>query len=160
MTGTRPLALLAIAVALGAGAGAAVGAPRLSAEATLTGIEVVPVSSTRGTFVGVATGGLRAAWRAQIVHEELRTGPQVAITGGTFQLLVDGRRLVRGPVTGGSVTVLDKGSGCRNQRYRVETASAIGSFSGTLTHLRRTVLGRCLVYSATIAGRGVFSVSG
>ncbi|MFN0154637.1 MAG: hypothetical protein ACKVUT_09680 [Gaiella sp.] len=149
------VATLTITLAVGA---AAHGASQVGA--TLTGIEVIPVSSTRGTFVGVASGGVRAAWRAQIVHEELRTGPRVAITGGTFQLLLDDRRLLRGPVTGGSVTVLDNGSGCRHQRYRVETVAAIGTFTGTLTHLRRSAFGRCLVYGATIAGRGAFSVAG
>lgn len=148
-----------IALATGVGATTAAGAPRATVESSLTGIEVIPVSSVRGTFVGVARGGLRAGWRAQIVHQELRTGPQVAITGGTFFLLLDGHRPIRGPVTGGSVTVLDRGANCRNQRYRVDTISSIGTFTGTLTHLRRSVLGRCLVYSATIAGRGAFSVS-
>lgn len=150
-------AVVTLTITLAAGAAAHGASPQ---SATLTGIEVIPVSSTRGTFVGVASGGVRAAWRAQIVHEELRTGPRVAITGGTFQLLLDDRRLLRGPVTGGSVTVIDRGSGCRNQRYRVETVAAIGSFTGTLTHLRRSALGRCLVYGATISGRGAFSVAG
>ena len=43
----------------------------------LSGTEVVPVSSTRGTFVGVATGQLPAAWRVEIAHEPLAAGPTV-----------------------------------------------------------------------------------
>lgn len=124
----------------------------------LAGTEVVPVSSTRGTFVGVATGQLPAAWRVEIAHEPLAAGPTVAITGGTFLLLTRSHRTLSGPVTGGSVTVTDRGSHCTDQTYDVNAGLSIGSFEGTLTHHRRSIFGRCIVYAATIQGRGVFNV--
>jgi hypothetical protein len=32
-----------------------------------------------------------------------------------------------------------------------------GSFKGTLTHHRRSILGNCLVYAAAITGRDTFA---
>ena len=121
------------------------------------GTEIIPVSSVRGTFVGVARGDLPAVWRTQIVHQPLSSGPTVAVTGGTFSIL--GRTGVKlgGAVTGGSVTVTNRGSRCSDQTYRVSVTFGGGSFDGTLTHHRRSILGRCIVYAATIAGRGVFA---
>ncbi len=124
---------------------------------SFTGTEIIPVSSVRGTFVGVARGQLPAVWRTHIVHEPLSTGPTVAVTGGTFSIL--GRTGVRlgGAVTGGSVTVVNRGSRCTNQTYRVSVTFNGGTFDGTLTHHRRTILGNCLIYAATISGRGTFA---
>ncbi len=124
----------------------------------LSGTEIVPFSSTRGTFVGVATGQLPAAWRVQIVHEPLAAGPTVAITGGRFTLVTRSGNLLSGTVKTGSVTVQNRGSHCTDQTYNVGVSLTLGSFEGTLTHHRRSVLGRCLVYAATLTGRGVFSV--
>ncbi len=125
----------------------------------LTGTEIVPVSSTRGTFVGVARGQLPAAWRGQITHERLSTGPTVAITGGSFVLLTRSGHTVRGSVTGGTVSVTDLGSHCTDQTYEVTASLSNGSFDGTLTHHRRSIFGRCLIYAATIDARAVFNVS-
>ena len=123
---------------------------------TLTGTEIVPVSSVRGTFVGVAKGELPAVWRAQIVHRPLSSDPTVAVTGGTFSVVgLSGTRL-SGPVTGGTVTVTDRGGHCSSQTYRVSVTFSAGSFDGTLTHHRRSILGRCIVYAASIVGRGTF----
>ena len=124
---------------------------------TLTGAEVLPVSSTLGTFVGVATGGLPATWRVQIAHQPLATGPTVLITGGKFTLLtLTGHRL-SGPVTGGSVAVTNRGGHCTEQTYRVAVTFSSGSFDGTLTHHRHSIFGRCILYSATIRGHGSFT---
>ena len=123
----------------------------------LTGAEVPPVSSTLGTFVGVATGGLPATWRVQIAHQPLATGPTVLITGGTFSLLTLAGRRINGQVSDGSVTVTSRGSRCTDQTYRVVARLSSGSFDGTLTHHRRSILGRCILYSATIRGRGIFN---
>jgi hypothetical protein len=68
---------------------------------TLTGTEIVPITSTLGTFVGVATGQLPAAWRVQITHEPLATGPSVLITGGTLSLRTRSGKRLRGSVTYG-----------------------------------------------------------
>ena len=125
---------------------------------TLTGAEVLPVSSTLGTFVGVATGGLPATWRVQIAHQPLATGPTVAITGGTFSLFTAGGHKVGGPVSGGSVTVTNRGTHCTDQTYHVAAAFSSGSFDGTLTHHRRSIFGRCILYSATIQGHGSFDI--
>jgi hypothetical protein len=123
---------------------------------SFTGTEVIPVSSVRGTFIGVARGELPAVWRTQIVHEPLSSGSTVAVTGGTFSIL--GRTGVRlgGAVTGGGVTVVNRGSRCTNQTYLVSVTFTGGSFDGTLTHHRRSILGQCLIYAATITGRGTF----
>jgi hypothetical protein len=122
-------------------------------DVRVAGTEVPPISSTLGTFVGTAHGGLLGAWRIQIAHEPLRTGPVVAITGGTFSLLTrDGHR-VGSRVLGGSVTVMRAGGRCGNQVYAVTVQLADGTFAGTLTHRRHTLLGRCLIYAATISGR-------
>ena len=147
------VAALALLAALFAGAGPA----STAYEDTLVGTEIVPVSSTEGTFVGVAAGQLPAAWRAQITHVRLATGPSVAITGGTFVLVTPSHGKLTGAVTGGSVTVADSGSRCRDQKYTVVAVLTIGSFEGTLTHHRRTVFGHCLLYAATIRGHGFFN---
>jgi hypothetical protein len=56
------------------------------------------------------------------------------------------------------VTVVDRGPRCTSQRYRVETVSSIGTFVGTLTHHRRSLLGRCLITSASVEGSGSLEV--
>jgi hypothetical protein len=141
---------------------AALSAPRASAAAaytdTLTGTEIPPISSTLGTFVGVGTGQLPAAWRVQIAHDPLASGPTVAITGGAFALVSRNGALLGGPVSGGSVTVTDRGSRCRSQTYHVVASFPGGTFDGTLTHHRRSFFGRCVIYAATITGRGTFTV--
>jgi hypothetical protein len=124
---------------------------------TLAGTEVLPVSSTLGTFVGVATGALPATWRVQIAHQPLAAGPTVLITGGTVSLLTLTGRRISGPVTDGSVTVTNRGSRCTDQTYRVVVTFSSGSFDGTLTHHRRSIFGRCILYSATIRGHGTFN---
>lgn len=110
------------------------------------------MSSTRGTFVGAAHGDLTGAWRIVIRHEELRTGPTVAITGGAFSMRTPLGRRIGSQVVGGSVSVVRAGSGCANQVYAVNVQLAAGTFVGTLTHRRRSVLGHCVIYAATIAG--------
>lgn len=134
------------------------GAPATTSYSVkLTGAEVLPVTSTLGTFVGVASGELVATWRAQIVHEPLAAGPTVRITGGRFTVVTVTGRSLRGAVTSGSVSVTDRGRDCTNQTYDVAARLSIGTFVGTLTHHRHGILGRCVVYAATIRGRGVFN---
>ncbi len=149
--GTLAVSLLAALALAGVGSATTVYGDRLA------GTEVVPVSSIRGTFVGVATGALPGAWRVEIAHEPLARGTTVAITGGSFLLLTASRRKLSGPVTGGSVTVTDRGSHCTDQTYLVSAGLSVGSFEGTLTHHRRSIFGRCIVYAATIQGRGAFN---
>ncbi len=124
---------------------------------SFTGTEIIPVSSVRGTFVGVARGELPAVWRTQIVHKPLSSAPTVAVTGGKFSVVGVNGVTLGGAVTGGSVTVTNRGSRCSNQTYRVSVTFTGGSFDGTLTHHRRSILGNCFVYAATIAGHGTFA---
>ncbi len=146
-----------IAIALAALSLTAAASASSSYSDSFTGTEIIPVSSVRGTFVGVARGELPAVWRAQIVHRPLPSGPTVAVTGGTFSVVGPSRVTLGGSVTGGSVTVTNRGSHCSNQTYRVSVTFGGGSFDGTLTHHRRSILGRCIVHAATITGRGVFA---
>ena len=151
----RPLAV-AVALVVSFPLAAAASASSSYSD-SFTGTEIVPVSSVRGTFVGVARGELPAAWRAQIVHRPLSSGTTVAVTGGTFSVVGPSRVTLGGSVTGGSVTVTNRGKNCSNQTYRVSVTFSGGSFDGTLTHHRRSILGRCVVYGATITGRGTFA---
>ena len=156
MSTCRTLATVAFAVVATLVPTAAAAATSSYSE-SFSGTEIVPVSSVRGTFVGVANGELRGVWRAQIVHQPLSTGTTVAVTGGSFSVVGGLAKRVSGPVTGGSVTVVNRGSHCTSQTYRVSVTFAGGSFDGTLTHFRRSILGRCIVYAATITGRGIFA---
>src|SRR4051794_17229523 len=74
-------------IALAALSLAAAASASSSYSDSFTGTEIIPVSSVRGTFVGVARGGLPAVWRSQIVHERLSSGTTVAVTGGSFSIL-------------------------------------------------------------------------
>jgi hypothetical protein len=150
-----------LAAAACAGVMATVAAPAVSTPSvtsTLTGIEVPPISSTRGTFVGVGRGAVPFSWRVQILHRPLSTGTTVPITGGRLSVVTLRGARATGVVTGGSVTVVDRGPRCTSQRYRVETVSSIGTFVGTLTHHRRSLLGRCLITSASVEGSGSLAV--
>ncbi len=137
---------------------AAAASPATSTYADrVVGAEFPPITSTLGTFLGVARGGLPGEWRVQIAHQPLSGGATVAITGGAFAMRTSGGRRLAAPVTGGTVTVLDRGAGCTDQRYAVDATLSLGRFQGTLTHHRRSVLGRCLVYAATISGRATLT---
>ena len=148
--------LLAVAVALVVSFPLAATASASSSYSdSFTGTEIIPVSSVRGTFVGVARGDLPAVWRTQIVHQPLSSGSTVAVTGGRFSVVGVNGITLGGAVIGGSVTVTNRGRSCSNQRYRVSVTFNGGLFDGTLTHHRRTILGNCIIYAATISGRGV-----
>jgi hypothetical protein len=120
----------------------------------VVGTEVPPISSTRGTFVGASQGPV-GAWRISIRHQALSTGPTVAVTGGSLLIALRTGAALRSAVTGGSVSVTNRGSHCTTQVYAVHVQLAAGSFDGTLMHHRRAVFGRCLIYAATINGRAV-----
>jgi hypothetical protein len=117
------------------------------------GTEIPPISSTRGTFTGIARGQLAGGWRVQIEHRPLASAATVAITGGRFSLLTPTGRRLGGSVTGGWVAVVDRGSYCTDQRYAVHARFTSGTFNGTLTHHRHSILRHCLIYAATITGR-------
>jgi len=142
---------LAVLVALGVlgVAGAASGSAKV--DLRVVGTEVPPISSTRGTFVGAAQGPV-GAWRISIRHEALSTGSTVAVTGGSLLIGLRTGTALRSPVTGGFVSVTNRGSHCTTQVYAVHVQLASGTFDGTLLHHRRSLFGRCLIYAATISG--------
>lgn len=150
----RLLVLVAAAVVATAAAGAAFA--RTAYDDRVVGVEVPPISPSLGTFVGLAAGELPGRFRVQIAHEPLAGGRPVAITGGTFSLRTWSRTL-SGAVTGGSVSVVSPGARCADQVYAVSAQLSSGSFSGRLTHHRRSLLGRCVVYAATISGSATFA---
>ena len=133
-------------------AGTAFGSSKV--DLRVVGTEVPPISSTRGTFVGASQGPV-GAWRIQIRHEALQTGPTVAITGGSLLIALRTGTALRSSVVGGSVTVKNTGASCTTQVYAVHVQLAAGTFDGTLAHHRRSFFGRCVIYAATISGRAL-----
>ena len=148
---------LIVAAAAVAALAAPVAATATTYTDTIAGIEIPPITSTLGTFTGVAGGQLPGTWYAQIVHEPLSSGSTVAVTGGTFVLQTIYGSTLDGAVTGGTVTVTNTGAGCTNQTFAVDATLTIGSFSGTLTHYRTRIFGRCVIYSASITGNATFT---
>jgi hypothetical protein len=62
-------------------------------------------------------------------------------------------------VTGGSVSVTNRGARCTTQVYAVRVQLAAGTFDGILQHHRRSVFGHCVVYAATISGHAVLKAA-
>ena len=154
MRGARGLVVATVGAA--ALAAAAVASAATAYDVKLTGTEVPPITSTLGTFVGLANGELKGTWRVQIAHEPLKAGASSKITGGSYSLLTLSRRKVVGRATGGSVTPVNPGAGCTNQTFHVVTTFTNANFDGTLVHRRHRVLGQCVIYAATISGRATF----
>jgi hypothetical protein len=130
---------------------------------TISGTEV-SATSTTGRFVGTASGSALGTWYAEVNHEPLGggVGARVAIrSGGSFGMALAQAApayVVSGQFSGGSIKVEDSGLNCTNQVYMVDGAlrnvsvTGTGHFVATLTHHRRSVLGRCLLYAATVGG--------
>jgi hypothetical protein len=121
----------------------------------VAGIEYA-ASATVGQFAGAATGSLPGRWDATIVHDLLRPGQTVPITGGTFTL--HSRTIISGRFTGGTVSPINNPATCGNERFDVTGTMALnGGGSGNvrvvLTHLRAPIGRSCLTYGATVAGR-------
>jgi len=126
--------------------------------AKVKGIELV-AEHTKGTFAGYTTGGLTAGWAAVVDHTPLDPGAR--ITGGSFTLVTRTRGFdhpITAAITGGTITVKNRGGNCTNQTYDVTGAISrlpgkrSGSFRLTLTHWRHRILGSCLAYFATTTG--------
>jgi hypothetical protein len=138
------------------GAPAALAGSAASQTVPLHGFEVA-ATPTAGTFAG--TGGSKVAWTAVVRHTRIERG-RAAIKGGSFRLAmarVAGEPdVVHGSFTGGTVTLLAQDAGCGRQVYAVRGRLALPSGAGMLTvrltHHRRSVLGRCIAYSATVNG--------
>ena len=143
--------------------------PATAGAATKTyrfGISATEVSatSTTGRIVGAASGSALGAWYAEVVHAPLAggVGASVAIrSGGSFGMALaqaEPAYVVSGQFSGGTITTISSGTHCKNQVYAVDgdlrnvSVTGTGHFAATLTHHRRSVLGRCWLYAATVGG--------
>jgi hypothetical protein len=127
---------------------------------TISGTEV-SATSTTGRFVGAASGSALGTWYAEVNHDPLGASPAAIRPGGSFGMALDQAEpayVVSGQFSGGTITVNDPGRNCTNQVYIVDgylrnvSVTGTGHVAATLTHHRRSVLGRCLLYAATVGG--------
>ena len=142
---------------------ATAGAATKTYRFSISGTEV-SATSTTGRFVGAASGSALGTWYAEVVHVPLGggVGARVAIrSGGSFGMALaqaEPAYVVSGQFSGGTITVKDSGARCTNQVYAVDgdlkdvSVTGTGHFAATLTHHRRSVLGRCWLYAATVGG--------
>jgi hypothetical protein len=124
----------------------------------------VSASSTMGRFVGAVSGSALGAWYAEVVHDPLGGGVGARVnirSGGSFGMALaqaEPAYVVSGQFSGGTITVKDPGAHCTDQVYTVNgslqnvSVPGAGQFVATLTHHRRSVLGRCWLYAATTVG--------
>jgi len=153
------VASLLVLVLVPATAGAATQTSRFS----ISGTEV-SATSTTGRFVGAASGSALGTWYAEVVHVPLSggDGAQVAIqSGGSFGMALaqaEPAYVVSGQFSRGTITTISSGTNCKNQVYFVNgdlknvSVNGTGHFAAMLTHHRRSVLGRCWLYAATVSG--------
>jgi len=166
----RALRTLASATVLVAGL-AAFPAPAMAAttyEFAVSGVEV-SATSTRGVFVGAASGAAIGTWTASVYHGEL--GRQAPITGGSFRMYLTTAApayTVSGKFSSKGGTIAERwpyGANCTNQVYDVDgtlknvTPTRTGSFNVDLTHYRKRVFGRCWTYAATVVGKVTLGAS-
>jgi hypothetical protein len=130
---------------------------------SISGTEV-SATSTTGRFVGAASGSAVGAWYAEVVHDPLGGGVGARVnirSGGSFGMALaqaEPAYVVSGQFSGGTITVKDPGAHCTDQVYTVNgslrnvSVTGTGQFVATLTHHRRSVLGRCWLYAATVGG--------
>jgi len=126
----------------------------------ISGTEVAATSTT-GRFVGTASGSALGTWYAEVIHDPLGASPAVIRPGGSFGMALhqaEPAYVVSGQFSGGTITVTDSGRNCTNQVYRVDgylrnvSVTRTGHVLATLTHHRKSVLGRCWLYAATVGG--------
>jgi len=167
---------LLVCVCIAAGAlslsSAAAAAPT-STSFTIVGYEYA-FTSTVGSFAGAGTGnaGDATTWNATVNHDPLGSTPTytnggslamaTASTSGHLEYLT-GTFAYRG----GTITTLDPGANCTNQRYLVTgglqnvktstTSGGTGSFSVVLTHYRYSLFGYCIIYKARVSGTASFT---
>jgi hypothetical protein len=160
----RLIILLAATLALLAATPAAVAAQTYSD--TVSGYEYA-FTSTDGKFAGSASGSLPGAWNADVRHTQLCLSctPTATVTGGSFSLATTHNgapALASGAFVGGTVQVINRGANCTFQTFGVHgilghvgwwsSGSGSGTFNVTLTHYRRSILGRCVTYGASVRG--------
>jgi hypothetical protein len=126
---------------------------------TISGTEVWATSTT-GRFVGTASGSALGTWYAEVNHDPLGASATIR-PGGSFGMALDQAKpayVVSGQFSGGTITVDTPGLNCTNQVYIVDGYLKNVSVTGTghvvakLTHHRKSVLGRCWLYAATVGG--------
>ena len=142
---------------------ATAGAATQTSRFSISGTEV-SATSTTGRFVGAASGSALGTWYAEVVHVPLSggDGTSVAIqSGGSFGMALaqaEPAYVVSGQFSGGTITTISSGTNCKNQVYEVDgdlrnvSVTGTGHFAAKLTHHRRSVLGRCWLYAATVSG--------
>jgi hypothetical protein len=130
---------------------------------SISGTEV-SATSTTGRFVGTASGSALGTWYAEVIHEPLGGGVGASVdirSGGSFGMALhqaEPAYVVSGQFSGGTIKVINAGDHCSNQVYAVDgdlrnvSVTGTGHFAATLTHHRRSVLGRCWLYAATVGG--------
>jgi hypothetical protein len=149
-----------------------------SAAPTSTSFSIVgyeyAFTQTVGSFAGTGTGnaGDVAGWNTRVEHDPLGSTPTY-VNGGTFQMAT---RSPTGSVDfvtgtfvhhGGTITTVDPGANCTNQRFLVTgalqdvatstTSGGSGDFAAILTHYRISLFGSCFIYKARVAGNVSFS---
>jgi hypothetical protein len=120
----------------------------------------VSATSTTGRFVGTASGSALGTWYTEVNHDPLGTRANIR-PGGSFGMVLgqaEPAYLVSGQFSRGTITVDNPGAHCTNQVYTVDgylrnvSVTGTGHVVATLTHHRRSVLGRCWLYAATVGG--------
>jgi hypothetical protein len=160
VTATRIAAVAILLVSLVVVVPATAVAATTTYRFTISGTEV-SATSTTGRFVGAASGSALGTWYAEVNHDPLGASPAAIRPGGSFGMALDQAEpayVVSGQFSGGTITVDNPGRNCTNQVYTVNgdlrnvSVTGTGHVAATLTHHRRSVLGRCLLYAATVSG--------
>lgn len=162
MFSTRRFLVVALSVGLWLWIAPVTLAATVSQSYAITGYEYY-ATATQGRFAGSAAGssGDTAAWNAVVNHTPLTT--TATITGGSADLATSNLVTLHGLFSGGTVTQTSGFTGCTNQTYDIagslkqvsrsdSNRRGKGTFTATLTHYRTSVLGTCVVYSASVAG--------
>jgi hypothetical protein len=138
-------------------------ATRVSSRYAVSGIETALPTNNTSTFGGSALGsrGDVAFWKANVVHQSLAhcpfgSGTSCAITGGTFALTSAKGGTLAGSFVSGRVTPVSQATPCGKQVFGVTGSVAAkqgpATFAATLTHYRKSLFGKCVIYFATIKG--------
>jgi hypothetical protein len=133
---------------------------------TINGFEY-SYTSTDGRFAGTASGFLAGLWSVDVKHSPLCLSctTTATITGGSFTIGTT-LNFIPSPVTGriasGTIHVVKRGASCTKQTFllqgdldsvgRGQGPNGSGTMTATLTHYRRSVLGRCVTYAAAVSG--------
>lgn len=133
---------------------------------TVNGLEY-HYTSTDGRFAGTASGSLAGLWTVNVQHSPLCLSctPTATINGGSFTI---GTTLnfvptpVTGSITSGTIRVIKRGASCTKQTFLIQGNldsvgqgqgdTGSGTMNATLTHYRRSILGRCVTYAAGVSG--------